>query len=545
MTQKRSNFLMQGSILAAAGIVSRIIGLLFRIPMLAVSGEDGMGVYSTAYSIYNILLFISSYSLPMAVSRIIAQKLSLKQYQNVRRTFLLSLGFGTSLGLVSALIMVFGAKFFAVTVMKMPEAYYAMLALAPAVFFMGMLGVMRGFFQGHGTMVPTAVSQILEQILHVAISLLAGYALFNKGLALDVDGSRYFASGYGAMGATIGTGVGALAALLFLVFIYMMYRRTLLARCERDRSGVIDTDSELLRLIILTALPILVSATMSNIGNVIDQALYAGNVGEGYKQVWGVYTSKYTVLINVPIAIASAISASTLPTVAASITRGELADAREKASRAIRFICLIALPASVGLGVLGKPCFDLLFRSTDNTLAGQMMVWGSLAVLTFSLSTVSVGILQGSGHYWIPIKNYLISLAVHIPLLLFSLYILKGGIIAVVVNHLLYSLFSCILNIYDLSRLFDYRQEYKKTLLLVGAASVIMGLASFGAYKGLYKLHLGNTLSLIIAIALAVLVYFVAAVVLGAVDGDDLAALPKGRYLVKAARKLHLLREEE
>ena len=132
-----------------------------------------------------------------------------------------------------------------------------------------------------------------------------------------------------------------------------------------------------------------------------------------------------------------------------------------------------------------------------------------------------------------------------IPLLLLCLHVLKGGIIAVVVNHVLYSLFSCILNIHDLSRLFEYRQEYKKTLLLVGLASVIMGAFAYGIYCGLRLAHLGNTVSLLAAVFAAVMIYFIAVILLGAVDQEDLAALPKGRFLLKAARKLHLVKEEE
>ena len=176
--QRKNNFIIQGSILAIAGIVSRIIGMLFRIPMLSIIGEDGMGVYSTAYSVYNILLMISAYSLPQAVSKLISAKNAQKQYKNVRQIFWMSLFFGAFLGFIAAVVMTAGAEFFAGKVMKMPEAVYAIRSLAPTVFIMGVLGVMRGFFQGHGTMVPTAVSQILEQVLHVAISLLAGYALF-------------------------------------------------------------------------------------------------------------------------------------------------------------------------------------------------------------------------------------------------------------------------------------------------------------------------------------------------------------------------------
>ena len=537
---RKNNFIVQGSILAIAGIFSRIIGMLFRIPMLSIIGEDGMGVYSTAYSIYNILLMISSYSLPQAVSKLISVKNAQKQYKNVRQIFWISLIFGAVLGFATSLVMTFGAEFFASTIMKMPEAVYAIRALAPTVFIMGMLGVMRGFFQGHGTMVPTAVSQILEQLLHVAISLLAGYYLFQKGVAQDAGVGNYFASAYGAQGATYGVLAGAAAALLFLVFIYLLFRKTLVSRCRRNKDEVLDPVSVTLKAILFTAFPVLLSAALSNLGTLLDQTVYAQYVGADYRAIWGVYSSKYTVLINVPIAIATAMSSSTMPTISASVAKGDHEAARDKANAAFRFILLIAIPASIGLGVLGKPCFDLLFRSTDNTLAGQMMLYGSGAVLTFCFSTLSVGILQGNDNFWTPIWNTLKALALHLPMLAFSLWVLEWDIIGVVVNHVLLSLTICVLNLLALKEKLNFRMEFARIIPRVILCSGIMGAVCYFLYRFLH-LHTGNTLSLLGTILAAVLIYFVLILLTGAVRREDLENMPHGRVFIRAAEKLHLM----
>ncbi len=538
--QRKNNFIIQGSILAIAGIVSRIIGMLFRIPMLSIIGEDGMGVYSTAYSVYNILLMISAYSLPQAVSKLISAKNAQKQYRNVRQIFWMSLVFGAFLGFAAAVVMTAGAEFFAGTVMKMPEAVYAIRSLAPTVFIMGVLGVMRGFFQGHGTMVPTAVSQILEQVLHVAISLLAGYALFQKGVAQDAGNGNYFASAYGAQGATYGVLAGAASALLFLIFIYILFRKTFVTRTRKNRDEVLDAPSKTLKAIVLTAFPVLLSAALSNLGTLLDQTVYAQYVVSDYRAIWGVYSSKYMVLINVPIAIATAMSSSTMPMISGHVARGEHEAAREKANAAFRFILLIALPASIGLGVLGKPCLDLLFRSTDNTLAGQMMMYGSAAVLTFCFSTLSVGVLQGNNNFWVPIWNTLKALALHLPLLAFSLWVLEWDIIGVVVNHVLLSLMICVLNLLSLRDKLNYRMEFKRIIPRVVFCSVFMGAVSFFLYR-LLRAHMGNTLSLLLTIAAAVILYFLTILLTGAVTRAELEDMPQGRKIIRIADKLHLL----
>lgn len=539
---RKTNFLAQGGILALAGIISRLIGMLYRIPMIAIIGEEGMGVYSSAYSIYSIMLIISSYSLPMSVSKLVSAKLGMKQFKNVKRIFAVSFAFGTVLGMAVALLMYFGADFLALNISKMPEAAMAIKTLAPTVFIMGMLGVVRGFFQGHGSMIPTAVSQILEQILHVAVSLLAGYYLFQKGLAMDAAGSNVYASTYGAVGATIGTGVGALSALLFVLFIYLLYRKSLLLRCEKDQSAVLDSYGVCLRSIALTALPIIISAALSNIISLADQAIYGSYVAVDFRQIWGVYTSKYSVLINVPVAVASALSASTLPAISSEIARGERRTAMQKAARAIRVIVLISLPASLGLTLLGKPCFDLLFRSTSNVLAGQMMYFGGMAVLFTSLSTICVGILQGSGYFWTPIKNYLLALILHFPLLYFFLYVVRLDIQAVVLGNMLYSFCCAVFNMISLKQKLSYRQEYAKTFFGTFISSLIMALIAWGAYQGLYALKLGNALSLLISILLALLVYLVAILLMGVLGEKELSMLPGGGLLLKLAGKFKLLR---
>ena len=546
LNKQKTNFIAQGGILAIAGIISRIIGMLYRIPLMNIIGEAGSGIYSTAYDIYNIMLLISSYSLPMAVSKLVSAKISQKQYRNVKQLFLVALSFGASLGLMAALLMYFGAGFLAGNLLHTPRAVLAVKLLAPTVFIMGMLGVLRGFFQGHGTMIPTAISQVLEQIIHVVISIVMARILFDKAYNPTLSAEDMSPNAYGAAGATIGTGVGALAALLFVGFCFVLYKKTLDKRCLRDRSGVLDSPFSALKAVALTAIPILISATMANIVNILDHGVFGAYMGaeqmDLYEQLWGDYSGKFIVLTNVPIAIATALSASTLPAVSSHIAVGDRKGAMEKAGTAIHFITLLALPASLALAALGEPFLDMLFRGRDNLLAGQMLLAGFATVISYSLSAVSVGILQGSGLFWEPIKNYVISLLIHIPLLLLLLFVFRWGIISVVLCNAAFGLCSALLNIRTMQRKLDYKQELVRSFGLVLAASLFMALVSFCIYQGLIAMGLGNTISLIIIVPAALLVYFAAILLLGAINEEELSGLPKGRALTALARKLRLLR---
>ena len=173
--KKKDNYLLQGSILAAAGIAVRLIGLVYRIPLNNILGEEGNGYYAAAFNIYNILLILSSYGMPIAVSKLLAGLLAKEEYRKSKKLFETALLFSGSMGFLFMLIALFGAKFFSVYCLRMEPSYRALIVLAPTVFIVSVMGVIRGFFQGHGNMIPSAVSQIIEQIVNAAVSIIAAY----------------------------------------------------------------------------------------------------------------------------------------------------------------------------------------------------------------------------------------------------------------------------------------------------------------------------------------------------------------------------------
>lgn len=179
---RKENFVIQGTILAVAGIIVRLIGILYRVPMTNIIGDEGMGYYSTAFNVYNIMLILSSYSLPLAVSKMVAARLAKGQYRNMNRVLRAALVYATVVGGLACFITWNFSGFFATTLFNTPFCVYALRTLAPTIWIMAYLGVLRGYFQGHGTMIPTAISQILEQVVNAIISVVAASVLFKVGL---------------------------------------------------------------------------------------------------------------------------------------------------------------------------------------------------------------------------------------------------------------------------------------------------------------------------------------------------------------------------
>ena len=534
-----SNALVQGSILAVASIISRIIGLIYRIPMQRILGDIGIGYYSTAFEIYNVMLIISSYSLPLAVSKMVSAQMAKKRRTATYQILKCALLFATISGTTVALILFFGGNFFATTLLNTPYSIFALRVLAPGLLVVAVLGVIRGFFQGLGTMMPSAVSQIIEQIVNAIVSVWAAYVLYRTGTRIgDKD---LYAAAYGAAGGTLGTVLGSVAALLFVVFIFAIYMKVFKRQMKRERNVRVSSFGYTMKILVITVIPVLLSTTIYNISGIIDQGIFKQvALLQGYTQNdidvwWGVYTGKYKLLINVPISIASAMAASFVPVLTGAYHRDDMEAVRGQINLSTRFIMVVAFPCAVGLAVFGLPIFNILFSSTraTNAEASLMMYVGAVAVVFYSLSTLSNGLLQGIDRLKVPVINAAISIVAHVIVLILLMLIFRLNIHAVVLANTFFALLMCFMNSMALKKYSGFKQEIKKTFIIPAISSLIMGVISYIIYFILYKAcHIE---------IIAVISYAVALLLLKGLTEDELRHFPKGTLIIKVAKKCHLL----
>lgn len=549
--KKKTNFLVQGSILAMASIISRIIGLIYRIPMTDTIGDVGNNYYNAAFEVYSLMLIISSYSLPLAVSKLVSAQMAKKRRKQTYRILKGALLLACTTGLTGALIVYFCAGFFT-DLLKTPYSIFALKILAPAILIVAILGVLRGFFQGMGTMMPSAVSQIIEQVVNAVVSVWAAYVLFQEGKKIGavLGNPDQYAAAYGAAGGTLGTSLGAVAALLFSIFVFILYMTVFKRQMRKEQNAEVDSFGYTMKILILTIIPVLLSTTIYNVSGLIDQGIFKNIAllqGHGEHEVdvwWGVFSGKYKLMINVPISIASALAASSAPSLAAVYERQEMDKVRSQINAAIRFIMVIAFPCTVGLAVLALPIFTLLFPGTVNTapMAAKMMYLGAAAVLFYSLSTLTNGLLQGINRLKVPVINAAIALVAHVILLILLMLCFRMDINAVVLANVVFAFLMCVLNAFSINRYSGCKPELLKTYLIPAICSGIMGVVTFFAYKGIYYLSKSNLLSILLSMALAVIVYAVAILLLKGVGEAELLKFPKGQLLVKAAKKTHLLK---
>lgn len=546
--KSNTNFLVQGSILAMASIISRVIGLIYRIPLTAIIGNKGNDYYGCAFEIYNILLIISSYSLPLAVSKLISADLSLGRKKNAYRVLKCALIFGLTTGTIAAGILFFGAEYITGTIMKTPYSIFAVKILVPILVVVAVLGVMRGFFQGLGTMMPSAISQILEQIANAIVSVWAAYVLFQYGTKVGniLGNPDNYAAAYGAAGGTLGTGVGAVVALLFVSFVLLTYLKVFKRQMKRDRRANVDSYSYLFKILMITIVPVLLSTTIYNCNAILDQAIFKNIANiQGYTaneiSEWnGIYTGKYKTLINVPISIASSLAASSVPALTAAYTSGDKDGVRSQINTAIRFIMVVAFPCAVGMGVLASPILQLLFHDSSE-LAASMLQVGAMSIVFFSLSTLSNGLLQGINRMKEPVKNASIALVLHIGVLVALMFVLKLNIFAVVFANAFFGFMMCILNAYSVKKYSGYKQEFKRTFLIPGISAVVMGVVVFLVYKLILYVFRINSIATLISILFGVVTYAVFLLLLKGLTEEEIRKFPKGASLVRLAKKMYLL----
>lgn len=532
------HIIKQGTILAAASVVSRIIGMLYRSPMAAVIGDKGNGLYSFAFEIYSIALILSSYSMPLAVSKLLSARFAKKEYKNADKIYKFAYIFAAVSGMVMALLLFFGAG----TIERLSGHEGLALplkVLAPTVFIVAIAGTIRGFFQSRNTMMPTAVSQLAEQIINAIVSIIAAVILV-KFAANEADRARY-----GAAGGTVGTLFGALSSLIFLIFLFVIYKPRMRRHLSHDKVGVTVTNEEVLKLIVATIIPVILSQTVYQSIGVVDGFMF-GNLYKGSDStaLYGIYSSKYRLMVNVPNAISSALASSMIPSLVSLYTLKNFVEFRARLKTSVKFNMIIAFPCAFGISALSGMIMKLLFPTTDTVISGGMLMYGSVAVLFYALSTVTNAALQGMDRMRLPVRHAAISLLIHIPLMIVLLKFTKLGAHALVIGNIVYPLIVCALNWASVAKYANYKQEVKTTFIIPLLASAVMWVFTFGLSRLMAKIlpvnYITNAFITIICIVIACLVYFVMLFMLKGVTREELKEFPMGGRMARLADKLRI-----
>lgn len=532
-TAPGNHFMKQASILAAAGLIARLLGFLYRIPMQNILGDDGTGVYSQSYSLYMLFFVISSAGMPAAIAKMVSERIAHKHYQNAHRVMLTALVLAGTIGFVGMVGMYAGAYVLA-DFLSSQHIALSLRALAPAVFLTAVMSVLRGYFQGFNNSMPTAMSQVVEQVLNAGFSVFLVWWFIDDGIAAA------------AAGGTAASAIGALAGLLLMIGVYLLNRPRQNRHIAKERQANPHTPLEpvgcIAKELVMTAFPIVAGIAVFSMTNVIDMRMVTQilqNTGFSYSEalrMLGQLNGKFVVLTTLPVSIATAISIAILPSIAQSQTLGEKKAIRAKINTALRFSMLICIPAAVGLSVMADQVLLLLFP--NNPEGGILLQVGGVSIIFLAISQVSTGILQGMNALKIPIFAAVIGGGVKITLnqLLISQPALNiiGAVIATVLCYAT----AAMINFYFVKRQTGIRIRFWGVFGKPLVASGVMGLVCYGTFVLFYQFYPSNTLGLFLAITISLVTYGSVIISLRGVTRTELNMLPGGRKLTQVLVRL-------
>jgi stage V sporulation protein B len=537
MTKK--SFVKGAAILAAAGLLSKLIGALFRIPMMNIIGSTGMAYYQMAYPIYSFLLIISTAGIPTAISKIVAENIALGNYRDAHRVFQLSVRLMLITGVTSFLIFAACSKLTA-RIMGAEGAYYSIFAISPSLIFVTLLSSFRGYFQGMQYMTPTALSQILEQLGKLVLGLLFASMYISKGPE------------YGAAGAVIGVTLSEGAALALVMGMYRRKRKEMVHQIKHSpRQRFRLSNRSILSRLILISFPITIGASIMPLVGVADSLIVVNRliqIGFGKEQatdLYGLLTGGANPLINFPAVLTIAMAMSLVPAISESYASKDYKSISQKTETGIRLTLLLGLPAAAGIGVLARPISALLYGSlpeAEITATGEILAILAIGVVFLTLVQTLTAILQGMSKMTIPVRNLaigaLFKVVVTYVLVGNHQFHVKGAAIGTVICYGIAALL-------DLAAVIRYSRLKMRVVDFIVKpviAVVVMAGAVYFSYGFLENLLGGNKATLLAVVA-GVVIYALVLLVIGAVSRDDFETLPGGSRLGRALSRLNLIRD--
>ncbi|MBF8983631.1 polysaccharide biosynthesis protein [Lutibacter sp. B2] len=531
------SFLKGAAILGAAGILVKIMGAFFRIPLGIIIGSEGLGYYQSSYPIYVLLLVISTAGIPTAISKLVAERNAMGDRYGAHRVFKVSFSLLLVVGIVTSSMMFFGAGVLT-RIIKNPGAYYSILAIAPALLFVPIMAAYRGYFQGLQDMVPTAISQILEQFGRTVVGLVLAMILFKQSTE------------YAAAGASFGAAAGAITGAMMIIYIYYKKRKNILLQINNCGKFKQESSSTIVYKILAIAIPITIGAAILPIMNMIDAALVMrrlqiiGYTIKESNQLYGQLTGMAAPLINLPQVITVALAMSLVPAISDANQRKDINGMKTTIQTGTRITMLIGLPAAVGLVTLAKPIMLLLYsnRLEEAISAASILSILGVGVIFLTLVQTFTAILQGLGKPIIPVRNLFIGALFKIAMTYFLTSIpsinVKGAALGTVTTYAV----AAILNFIEVKRItkteFSIVNFVIKPFIAVGA----MAISVLYIYSSI-SMRLGNKMSTVIAVAVGGTIYGLMLLATGAITKDDFDMLPGGKKLVKILSMMGLLRK--
>lgn len=531
---KKNSFVTGALIIAFSNILVKIIGAVYKIPLdRFILGPEGMGIYSSSYTIYNLLFVISTAGLPVAISKMIAEAEAKREYKKSEKIFKVSRALLFFMGLVAFAVLFFGARFFS-NIISSPDSYVTMMAMAPSLLFVSLASSYRGYFQGKQNMVPTAVSEVIEALSKLVFGLTLSYIV-------NINFHKYYLS---SAGAIAGVSIGTALSFLFLAVYFLIFRtknRVKVSDFSSDKCT--ESNFSILKRLILIAVPITLGVCVFTLTSLIDTATVMNQLkGLGYNEearasLYG-YLNRAITLFNMPPTVINAISISIVPSVAAFLAVRNKEAALKNTKSALKITVIFALPCAIGLSVLARPILNLLYGDPNHSVLLNIM---GIAVLFVTIVQVSNAVLQSWGYVWTPVLNMFLGGLVKVLLNLYLVSKPEININGAPVGTLMCYITVMSLNIIALLRKTNIKLKLGEFILKPLFLGAVTAVGAYLSFSFLIKIVSSETIALFLAILATAILYFAFLFIIRGIGEDEILLVPKGEKVLKVLKKFHLI----
>lgn len=527
MTSTKKSFVRGAAILGITSFLVKLIGVLYGIPLNKILGAGGAGVYGAAYPFYTYLLMLSTAGLPPTIAKLVAESVSKGDHAGARKIFRISLLLMAGLGLLFSTVLFVFAKPIAINYAQDPLAQMPIMAIAPAIFFVSIMASIRGYFQGLQNMIPTAVSQIVEQVIKIMFGITLAVLLTPKGIE------------YGAMGAMIGISISELLGLFVVIGFYIKKAPKIDKSIKSDKSA-----KSIVKNILSIAFPILLGASIMPLVLMIDTNLIKvrlqsiGYTLDASRELFGLFTQFVNKVINVPGSISLAFCVSMVPAAAAAVAKGDNNLLKSNIFLGYKMSMMVALPSAVGLFILAGPIMDLLYRSDFVANPQYFIITTNLlrimsgGIVFLSILQTFNGLLQGMGKVYVPV----ISLSIGAITKIVLCYVLVGtpffNIYGAPISTFACYMVAAIIDIVIVKKLTKVKLSQNKFNIKLILTTALMGAAAWGShilFSGLW----GSRPATIVAVFIGVIVFVFGLLIFKVLSKDEMRSIPGGTRLIK------------
>ena len=518
MSKSTEKFMKGTLILSVAALFAKVLSAFFRLPLAALIGDIGMGYYGYGYPIYTLCTAIAIVGIPSTIAKLVAEKRVIGQYKEAHLIFKHTLKFMIGLGAALSVLLAVGAPFLIRAFKWEAQTIYSLWGLALSPLFVCIMGVYRGYFQGMQNMMPTAISQVIENLGRVVVGLLLAYT-FLPDVAKAAGGASFGAVAGGVCGAAV------------LALIYIKKRPEITQEMKQQTTTVSSdvTFKTIVKTVLWIAIPISIGAAVNSVMNFMDSALVSSRlisigVSELDATAYFGQITKVASLINFPLTFGMALVVGVVPAIAEAMAKKDTKEVQDKIELGTRFALLISLPAAVGLAVLATPIMKLLYPTAPE--GGTVLAVSALSIAFVMLGQAFTGIQQGMGRVWVPVKALLyaaIVKGIFNYILVASPLKVTGAAVASIIGYAVFAGY----NYLAMRKTTGYKLDVSLVLVKPIIASLVMGACAWGTYSGL-GLVLDNTssksnaLMTLLGVGVGAVVYAVVLYYIGGISKQDI-----------------------